>query len=117
VDVIQHSLNLGAFGVFEAARQAGGVKVIGLAVDQKPLAPEVVLSTVILDYAKVYEQILTEVAAGKKGGYMPMSLAGGTSYLAPFYGEVPDDIVAQLDALEQQLINGEIDVPTQADLP
>ncbi len=115
-DIVASALNLGAFGLFEAARTRKGVWVIGKDTDQKPVAPDVVLTSVILDWQLVMQHILKRVAAGEKGGYVPLNVKEGTAYLAPFYGQVPNAVVAQLDALKQDVVAGRIKYPTEADL-
>lgn len=119
-DIIAHSLNLGAFGLFEAARQANqsGKKIwiIGKDIDQHPIAPDVVLTSIVLDFQETMVRILSRVAAGEKGGYLAVNLTEGTAYLAPFYGQVPTDVEARINEIREKIIAGEIDYPTQADL-
>ena len=115
-DVIAHSMNLGAFGLFEAAEEAEGVWVIGKDNDQSTMAPGIVLTSVIFDYETQMQRILERIAAGEKSGYLPHSLREGTVYLAPFYGQVSDEIIVQLNEIEEKLRAGEVDFPTQLDL-
>lgn len=116
-DLITHLQDLGMTGVFAAAEEstAGGkqVWVIGKGSDQYDQAPSVILSSVIMDYGVQMEAVLSEVAAGKKGGKMPMSVANGSIYLADFHGNAPDDVVAKIDELTKQVKAGEVTYTTQ----
>jgi basic membrane protein A and related proteins len=116
-DIINSTQNHGLFGVIAAAEAAENhVWVIGLTSDQKDLSPEFMLTSVTMDYGAVLVEIVKGVAAGEPGGYAPINLETGYAGLAPFYGEVPDDVLAKLEEVTQQLIAGEIDYTTAADL-
>jgi len=114
-DIIGGALNLGYFGVFEAARAKKGTWVIGKDMDMKTAAPDVVLTSVVLDWQELMVRILKKVAAGEKGGYMPVNLASGMARLAPFYGQVPQNVVDQVEKIHQDLQAGKIKLPTEAD--
>jgi basic membrane protein A and related proteins len=116
-DIINSTQNHGLFGVIAAAGAAENhVWVIGLTSDQKELSAEHMLTSVTMDYGAVLAEIVMGVAAGEPGGYVPINLETGYAGLAPFYGEVPDDVLATLEEVTQQLIAGEIDYTTAADL-
>jgi basic membrane protein A len=109
-DIIAHVQDLGFFGVVEAVHASeADVRIIGKDTDQKSQAPDLILTSVIIDFGQQMQRILSRVVAGESGGYLPMSLEEGTLYLAPFYGEVPDDVIAQIEQLEEQILAGEID--------
>lgn len=115
-DIVMAAVNHGLFGVTAAAEAKEGIKVIGMSADQKTLAPNVILTSILMDYSGVMQEILKQVQAGVLGGYAPINLASGRAGLAPYYGEVPDDIAQKIEEIKQQLINGEIDYTTAADL-
>lgn len=119
-DVITHLQSLGMTGVFAAAEestQAGKkVWVIGKDTDQYEQAPDVVLTSVIIDYGVQMKEILSEIAAGKRAGSMPQSVVNGSVYLADFRGNVPADVMAQIDELTKQVIAGEVTYTTQYDV-
>jgi basic membrane protein A and related proteins len=119
-DVIAHLQSLGMTGVFAAAEESlkAGKKVwvIGKDNDQFPQAPDVVLTSLIIDYSVQMKAILGEIAAGKKSGSMPQSVTNGAVYLADFYGRVPADVVTQINALTDKVKKGEVKYTTQYDL-
>lgn len=119
-DVITHLQDLGMTGVFAAAEESteAGKKVwvIGKGSDQYEQAPDVVLTSVIMDYGVQMKDILHEVANGKKGGFMPQSVARGSVYLADFHGNVPSDVETQMDELTEKVKAGNITYTTQYDV-
>ena len=116
-DILMAAVNYGTFGVTTAAEAAENVKVIGMASDQKMVSPKTILTSIVLDYGGVMQEIIKNVAAGQPGGYAPINLASGKAYLAPYYGEVPDDIAKKVEEIKQKLISGEIKYTTAATLP
>lgn len=119
-DVLVHLQDLGMSGVFAAAEEAttagNKVWVIGKGSDQYDQAPEVVLTSVVMDYGAEMKNILKEVYSGKKGGSMSMDMKNGSIYLADFRGNVPEDVEKQIDELTQKVINGEVTFTTQWDI-
>lgn len=115
-DIVMAAVNHGLFGVTAAAEAKEGVKVIGMSSDQKTLAPDVILTSVLMDYSGVMQEILQAVSAGQLGGYAPIDLKSGNAGLAPYYGEVPDDIAQKIEEIKQLLIDGKIKFTTAADL-
>lgn len=116
-DVIIHTMNLGGFGLYQAAEEADKkVWTIGKDIDQFPMAPNTVLTTVLIDVVMQMDKIFSQIAAGVKGGYEPQDMVNGTVSLADFYGQVPDDIVAYIDELTEKVAAGEIEYTTQFDM-
>lgn len=119
-DVLVHLQDLGMTGVFAAAEEAmeGGDKVwvIGKGNDQYEQAPEVILTSVVLDYGAQMKSILKEISDGKKGGSMAQRMENGSVYLADFRGNVPEDVVKEIDALTEKMLAGEIEYTTQYDI-
>lgn len=116
-DVLIHALNLGAVGVFKSAQEAPSkVWVIGKDIDQYELAPDVVLTSIMLNYATQMSRVLGRVAAGERTGVQPLSFKDGTAQFASDRGMIPADVVAKLDAIKKQVINGEVTFTTQHDL-
>lgn len=119
-DVLTHLQDLGMTGVFAAAEEstAAGKKVwvIGKGSDQYDQAPNVVLSSVIMDYGVQMKDVLREIASGKKSGSMPQSVAKGSIYLADFRGNVPEDILKEINELTDKVKAGEVKYTTQYDV-
>jgi basic membrane protein A and related proteins len=111
-------------GMFEAAKehteQAADEKVWGIGVDSdqfNTVAPELqefVLTSMLkkVDVA-VYETIKQFIETGEIGGITTFDLeSGGVDYSTS--GDfLSDDIISQLDELKEQIISGEITVPTE----
>ena len=62
------------------------------------------------------KNILAEIANGVKSGEMPLSMANGAVYLSDCRGRVSEEVEAQIAALTEQLIAGEITYTTQYDV-
>lgn len=120
-DVIAHAMNLGAFGLFAAAEEAEAagetqIWTIGKDMDQFAQAPKVVLTSIIIDNAIQMKLILGEIAAGNRTGFMPMNLEKSSVYLADFYGQVPPEVIAEIEAIQEKVLKGEVEYTTQYDL-
>lgn len=119
-DVVTHLQSLGMTGVFAAAEestQAGKkVWVIGKDSDQYDQAPDVILTSMVIDYGIQMKNILGEIAGGKNAGSLPQSVANGSVYLADFRGNVPADVAAQIDELTEKVKAGEVEYTTQYDI-
>jgi len=114
-DIVYHAAGGSGGGVFEAASEAGGL-AIGVDSDQyntaDPSVQDVILTSMLKNVNVAVYEYLTEVV----GGTFP---AGETVYdlsvdgvgYSTSGGQV-DDIVADLDGYKQQIIDGEIEVPT-----
>lgn len=119
-DIILSSMDAGVFGMIEAAREANSagqnVRIMTILSDLYDQAPDIVLSSAYMDYPGAVVAVGEKVQAGELGGYYPMKWAEGNARWADLHGQVPDDVIAQLDEIEQKIIAGEIDIFTQADL-
>lgn len=119
-DIITHLQSLGMTGVFAAAEEATQtgkkVWVIGKDTDQFAQAPNVVMTSLVIDYGVQMKNILGEIADGKMSGSMAQSVTNGSVYLADFYGQVPSDVVAQIDELTTKVKKGEVKYTTQYDI-
>ncbi len=80
VDFIIISVNLGAFGVIEAAK-AASTRVLWTTfyTDKYNLDPQRFTASLLLDFAKPYRQVITRIAAGERGGYFEMRPGAGMS--------------------------------------
>lgn len=115
VDVIMGSLNLGMFGVFEAARAASDpVWVTAKYSDKRSFAPDHYLTSLIYDFAGPLEDILTQIGEGESGGYYPLGFDTGVGLQFPL-ANVSDDVNAEMEDLVEQLGNGEIEVEKNTD--
>jgi basic membrane protein A len=123
-DVVFHAAGGSGIGLFEAAVEANGGGettrwAIGSGSDQYELVPEdqqaVILTSMLkqVDVA-VYGAIEEFNQGNSDGGVTSFDLeAGGVDYSTS--GGYVDDISADLDKLKDQVITGEIEVPTTPD--
>lgn len=119
-DIILSSLDAGTFGLIEAAREANEagkhVRIMTILSDLYDQAPDVVLSSAYMDYPGAVVAVAEKVKAGELGGYYPMKWSEGNARWADLHGQVPDDVMAQLKKIEEDIKAGKIDIFTQADL-
>jgi basic membrane protein A and related proteins len=121
-DFLFHVADTSGHGVINGAQQRG-VYAFGAVADQNKLAPNIVLTSFVLDMDKAYDQIFKQIQQGnfraelikpglelEKGG-RPQD---GIIYLAPFHsldGKVPLDVKNRLKHITYGIINGTIQVP------
>ena len=114
-DIVYHAAGGSGAGVFEAAAAAGGL-AIGVDSDQyltaDPSVQDVILTSMLkkVDVA-VFDFISSVVNDEFQAGEIIYDLEKGGVDYSRSGGQV-DDIVDQLEELKQQIIDGEIEVPT-----
>ena len=114
-DIVYHAAGGSGGGVFEAASEAGAL-AIGVDSDQyntaDPSVQDVILTSMLKNVNVAVYEYLTEVAGGTfPAGETVYDLSvDGVGYSTS--GGFVDDIAADLDAYKQQIIDGEIEVPT-----
>ncbi len=118
-DVVYHAAGATGLGVFEAAKEAGepgSVWAIGVDSDQynqvsADLQPYILTSMLKRVNVAVYETIKDYVEGNFQPGARVFDLeADGVGYSTT--GGFVDDIAAELDGYAEQIIAGEIEVPT-----
>jgi len=120
VDIIVQVADLTGRGVI-AACQAYNVKVIGTVADQVAIAPNVTLTSIIMDTPRFMDMIAQNITAGtfkqKMGGTI---VDVDLSYLAPFHNfenVVPQAVKDLLATTANNIKNGIIVVPRNATQP
>jgi basic membrane protein A and related proteins len=114
-DIVYHAAGGSGGGVFEAASEAGGL-AIGVDSDQyntaDPSVQDVILTSMLKNVNVAVYTYLSEVAGGTfPAGVNTYDLAvDGVGYSTS--GGFVDDIAEELDGYKQQIIDGEITVPT-----
>lgn len=110
VDVLVGSLNLGMFGIFEAAKSAGpAVKVTAKYTDKSSFAPDNYATSLLYDFAGPLKEIVQNIMDGNTGGYYPLGFNTGVSLHTPLRN-VADDLDANINSIIDQLKSGEIEV-------
>ena len=114
-DIVYHSAGGSGGGVFEAASESGNL-AIGVDSDQyntaDPSVRDVILTSMLKNVNVAVYEYLSEVEAGNvPSGVTTYDLeVDGVGYSTS--GGFVDHIVDQLDEFKQQIIDGEITVPT-----
>ncbi len=97
---------VGAIGV--AKEQ--GIPWMGIQADQSPLAPEVVVATVLYDWKPTLLQMITSHQAGEMGGIViQLTLANGGQTMI-YSDTLSEDAVAAAQAAEAGIIDGSIEI-------
>ncbi len=108
-DVIFPETGPGTLGCYEAA-QAGGAKIVGFAWDMYEDAPEVMLTSVIINKPRMYRDLAEQFMSGdleKKIVHCGAEYFG----LADFRGSLPEETVKEIQDLVTKLQNGELPIP------
>lgn len=63
-DFIFQNADAAGLGIFQAARQAGGVLAFGANTDQNAIAPDVIIGSVVIDLPQAFLTVAREVHAG-----------------------------------------------------
>lgn len=64
-DVIFQNADAAGLGIFQAAREASGVWIVGSNADQNGIAPTVTLGSVVIDVPRAFLLVATELRAGQ----------------------------------------------------
>jgi basic membrane lipoprotein Med (substrate-binding protein (PBP1-ABC) superfamily) len=105
VDVIISSLNLGIFGVVEAAQAARTpVYLTSFYTDKASMAPKHFLTSLVLNFSRPYVDIVEYISKGKPGGNYDMRPGSGME-LAPLMNASPEAVRA-VQALFQEVVQG-----------
>ena len=114
-DVIFQNADAAGLGVFQAARQSPGVRVIGSNSDQNSVAPEVTLGSVVIDLPRAMLMIARDVKDGTFKGHtyhlgdvQGVVLWRGNPKLA---AEISPETVTKLAAAKKALDAGQLKIP------
>jgi basic membrane protein A len=98
-------------GIIQAAEEEG-IYAIGYSIDQNPIAPETVISTLLYDSAIQYLREAEKERNGEWTGEVRLyGIGSGVTDIADFHGLVPDDIAEQVLEVRKQIETGELEVP------
>lgn len=111
VDVIMSSLNLGVYGVFEAAKAVTDKQILVTVkyTDKASYAPNNYVTSVIYDFAGPLQEIITKIQAGETGGYYPLGFATGVKLQLPLKNVDPA-VQAQVEEIMGKVVDGTIAV-------
>jgi basic membrane protein A and related proteins len=105
VDFIIIAVNLGAYGVIEAAQAAKGpVLVSTFTTDKSQMAPRVMTASLLADFRKPYVEILRRIVKGERGGYY--EFAPGTGMDLSEIRNVSPDVAAKVTGVFRDVVGG-----------
>lgn len=110
VDVIVCSLNLGIFGVFEAAKAKGdGILVTAKYIDKTNFAPKNYITSLLYDFKGPMVEIVKRIQKNEKGAYYPLGFATGVKVQFPLLN-TPKELQAQIEQIVTDVKSGKINV-------
>jgi basic membrane protein A len=110
-DVVYHIADAAGVGVIQAAQEQG-VYAIGWGLDQNSIAPETVITSEIVDTARMMYLEVKDIQEGIFDGTVRFfGLDTGVTGLSDYHGLVPADVAQQVEAVQQQILSGELEVP------
>ena len=110
-DIVFHAAGATGLGVIEACQEAG-VYAIGVDSDQSSIAPETIITSAMkrVDNA-VYDSVESLINGTLAGGVVTYDLTVGGVDIAPTQDLLPEDVIAAVEEVKQQIIDGEVVVP------
>lgn len=116
VDVIVCSLNLGIFGVFEAAKAKGEGSVLVTAkyIDKTNFAPKNYITSLLYDFKGPMKEIVGRIQKGEKGAYYPLGFATGVGVQFPLQN-VSKDIQPAIESIVNDVKSGKTQVIKNTD--
>lgn len=112
IDVIISSVNLGNYGLYNAAKDAGeGVYITTKYTDKTDLAPDNFLTSDLFDFKVPLTEILGRFIDGEKGGFLYLDYGEGLARATQFpIRNVSDAVNAQVREIATAVAAGEIDI-------
>ena len=115
IDIIFQNADAAGLGVFQAAREAKNVRVIGSNSNQNNVAPDVTIGSVVIDLPRAFLEIAREV---KNGKFTPRVISLGLHnevvrlVLNPrMTAVIPEQLKARVDSARAALIDGTLKLP------
>lgn len=109
IDVIFANGDNANVGAIEAAAENGAVFAIGMTRDQSHLAPDLVLTSNVQRIDNILIDAITAIQAGTiEWGNTVVGMAEGAQMMAPLPASVPDEVRAEVEAVTQAIIAGQI---------
>jgi len=111
-DIVYGNCGMGTTGVIEAAKE-NNTYAIGSVVDRSPLAPDLVLTSNILDNGRYLTLTIEGLVNGdlEWGKSYILGVKDGVEYLAPFNKVVPQDVIDKVEQATQDMIDGKVELP------
>ena len=110
-DILLHTCDATGTGVIDACVEKG-VRVMGYGSDQSELAPDLMLTSIIVDSAVGFARQIDRIASGEFGGVDKCGFSTGVVQLAPYGGGMSEETKAYADQLIEDIKSGTV-VPTE----
>ncbi len=108
VDVILQTCDETGLGAFEACNEQG-VYCIGYTSDQASFVDDgLCLTSLLVSVPTMITSQIDIIDAGEFGGLENPGLAEGVIGIAPYSSAVPEDVIEQVEAVKQSLIDGSL---------
>jgi basic membrane protein A len=115
VDVILHYADNAGKGVIKAAQERG-VYVVGEALDQYDLAPNLMVTSFIINHTRLLEEAMRDYTSGKIRQWAKWyGIREGEPGIAPMRDNVPDDVKVTVNKVKAKILTGELVVPVVID--
>ena len=116
VDIIFQVANQTGLGAIDAAKERGKY-IIGVDVDQSPLAPDNIIASCLLDHGYATFDSISKTFEGKfDNSQVYYGLQEGTPVIAVNSKLVSADVQTKINEIQQTIIDGKVTVPTTTDL-
>ncbi len=109
-DVLIHDADLTGTGALRAAKEKG-VYAIGCVDDQSSIAPELFLTSAMIDVTGAIGAQMDRIEKGEFGGVWQPGMKEGVIALAPFGPAVPEDVRKKIEERRDEIVNGSFEVP------
>jgi basic membrane protein A len=108
-DVLMHDADLTGTGAMEAAKERGAY-AIGMVDDQSAIAPDLFLTSVLLNITAAIEAQMGLIESGAFGGVYAPGIKESVIDIAPIGKFVPADIAKKIMDRRQEIIDGKFTV-------
>jgi basic membrane lipoprotein Med (substrate-binding protein (PBP1-ABC) superfamily) len=117
-DVIFQNADAAGLGIFNAARERGGVHVFGTNSNQNDVAPTVVVASVVIDLPHALLSVAREVSAGRFRGRV-IRLGGAEDVVSLVVNPALDSVIppsakAAIDSVQRLMLDGRFSAPRAA---
>lgn len=106
-------------GAIKAVEQKG-MKAIGSIGDLNPLAPDTILTSIVYNILHTIEILAERTVNGtfKEGSrFLVLGLKDKGVYLAPYRGNVPENVANKVEEYKKRIMSGELKIPKIDKLP
>ncbi|KUO49773.1 MAG: hypothetical protein APF76_00575 [Desulfitibacter sp. BRH_c19] len=112
-DIICQTADSTGMGAIEAAKEKG-VYLIGYGGDQYEMAPDLMLTSIIVSIPIAIEMQVERIKDGTFGGVWIAGIAEGITDIAPYHNledKIPEEVKQKVMEVREQIISGEFEVP------